>query len=87
MHAKTLRCALLVLIVSLAGCATTSATQKVDVPVYVSCVTQVPVKPDYETKHLSKLSTDGEKIVALAKDWAYSRGYEANLEAVIQGCQ
>lgn len=72
----------------LGGCASTAPTvQEVKVPVHVKCVNQVPVRPDYETPHLESTTTDGNKIIALARDWARSRGYEAELEAVVEGCK
>jgi hypothetical protein len=86
MHARLSRCTA-VFLLGLGGCATAPVTQKVDVPVYVDCVKEVPTRPDYLTTHLTAQSTDGEKLVALAKDWAYSRIYEASLEAVVEGCR
>lgn len=77
--------------VLLAGCAATSApaTQRVDVPVPVSCVKaeDVPRRPDYAVEKLAPTATDGEKILALASDWPRGRRYEGELEAVIAGCR
>lgn len=73
-----------------AGCAGTQAptTQRVDVPVPVSCVKpgSVPQRPDYAVEKLAPTASDGEKVVALASDWPRGRKYEGELEAVIAGC-
>ena len=73
-----------------AGCAGTQApaTQRVDVPVPVSCVNpgSVPQRPDYAVEKLTPTATDGEKVLALASDWPLGRKYEEKLEAVIAGC-
>lgn len=75
----------------LAGCAGTPvpATQRVDVPVPVSCVKveDVPKRPEYEVEKLTPTATDGEKVLALASDWPRGRKYEKKLEAIIAGCQ
>ena len=71
------------------GCATDGllTTQEVKVPVRVACVKNDPVRPDYETKHLTPNASDGAKILALARDWLRSRKYEGELEAAIEGCK
>lgn len=57
--------------VLLAGCASAPpATQIVEVPVYVPCVKDVPSAPAYEFDKLPLDAADGEKVVALARDWA-----------------
>ena len=73
----------------LGGCATTDGviTHEVKVPVHVKCIKQTPAKPEYETPQLDKNAADGAKIIALARDWARSRKYEGELEAVIEGCR
>lgn len=74
----------------LAGCAVTPApaTQRVDIPVPVSCVKaeDVPKRPDYAVEKLAPTASDGEKVLALASDWPRGRKYEATLEAIITGC-
>ena len=73
--------------VLLSGCASTPpAMQVVEVPVYVPCVTKVPVRPAYEFSAIALAASDGEKILALARDWPRGRKYEGELEAVIEGC-
>jgi len=73
----------------LAGCAGAPrpATQIVEVPVPVSCVKNRPVRPTYEFGSLPATATDGEKVLALARDWPRGRKYEGELEAVIVGCR
>jgi PBP1b-binding outer membrane lipoprotein LpoB len=74
----------------LAGCASTAPViTEVKVPVSVPCVKpeQIPQRPDYETPKLTPDATDGNKVLALARDWARSRGYEGKLEAIVSECR
>ena len=74
--------------VLLAGCATAPAAPvRVEVPVMVPCVGEVPQRPDYEFDKLPTTATDGEIILALARDWIPGRKYEGKLEAIIAGCR
>ena len=76
------------LVVLLTGCASAPpATVEVRVPVLVSCVTTVPARPDYEFGKLTLAASEGEKVLALARDWPRARKYEGELEAVIAGCR
>jgi hypothetical protein len=75
------------LIYMLSGCATDQKIQRVEVPVIVPCVKSVPAKPDFETAHLLKTSSEGEKFLALARDYVRARIYEGGLEATIAGCR
>lgn len=74
----------------LAGCGTAPVptTQRVDVPVPVSCVKaeDVPKRPEYALERLAPTASDGEKILALAIDWPRGRKYEKQLEAVVASC-
>lgn len=75
------------LAVLLAGCASAPpAPVRVEVPVMVPCVGEVPARPAYEFDKLSASATDGEIILALARDWARGRKYERDLEVAIAGC-
>lgn len=77
----------LVAAVMLAGCSTAPpATQTVYVPVHTPCVKDVPAAPVYEFDKLPIDATDGEKILALARDWPRGRKYEGEIEAVVAGC-
>ena len=79
----TISCAVL-----LAGCGTTPlAPVRVEVPVMVACIGEVPPRPTYEFDKLPSTATDGEIILALARDWVRGRNYEGELEAVIAGCR
>jgi hypothetical protein len=74
--------------VLLVGCAAAPpATQTVEVPVYTPCVKATPARPDYEFTRLTQAAPDGEKILALVRDWPRARKYEGELEAVIEGCR
>ncbi|MET3134601.1 hypothetical protein AAKU55_004901 [Oxalobacteraceae bacterium GrIS 1.11] len=72
--------------VFLAGCAAAPVAPPVAVPVYLPCVKSVPVRPAYEFGKLTVAAGDGEKILALARDYPRGRKYEGELEAVIEGC-
>ncbi|WP_219116077.1 hypothetical protein [Janthinobacterium sp. UMAB-56] len=72
----------------LASCAATPpASQRVEVPVMAPCISAVPQRPTYEFDQLAPAATDGEIVLALARDWLRARKYEEQLEAVIMGCQ
>lgn len=72
----------------LTGCAGSSpAPQIVKVPVYTSCVTTAPARPQYEFSSLTQAATNGDKILALARDWPRGRAYELELEALVEGCK
>jgi hypothetical protein len=74
-------------VVLLAGCgAPRPVTQEVNIPVFTPCVKAVPLKPDYEFGKLSLDAADGDKVLALARDWPRGRKYESELEAAIAGC-
>lgn len=73
--------------VLLAGCASApSATQTVYVPVHTPCVTVMPVAPVYEFDKLPVDAKDGEKVLALARDWLHGRKYELMLRAAVARC-
>ena len=74
----------------LAGCATVPpapAPVRVEVPVMVPCIGAAPQRPVYEFDKLPATATDGEIILALARDWPRGRKYEEFLEALLAGCQ
>lgn len=71
----------------LAGCSSAPlAPQLVEVPVFTPCVKVVPQRPIYEFDKLGPAASDGEIVLALARDWPRGRKYDAELEAVIAGC-
>ena len=71
----------------LAGCGSAPlAPQLVEIPVFTPCVKAVPQRPVYEFDKLPLTVTDGEIILALARDWPRGRKYESELEAAIVGC-
>ena len=76
------------LVLVLAGCASAPpAPQLVEVPVLIPCVKEVPQRPNYEFDRLAPGVTNGEMVLALARDWPRSKKYEGELEAVIEGCK
>lgn len=75
------------LVLVLAGCGSAPlALQRVEVPVFTPCVKSVPQRPAYDFDQLAPAATDGEIVLALARDWPRGRKYEVELEAVIAGC-
>lgn len=71
-----------------AGCTSAPpAPQRVEVPVFTPCVKMEIQRPAYEVDKLTPAATDGEIVLALARDWLRGRAYEGDLEAVIAGCQ
>ncbi|NYE62178.1 hypothetical protein FHW58_003393 [Duganella sp. 1224] len=73
----------------LASCASAPApaTQTVQVPVAVPCVKAAPARPAFEFDQLPATASDGDKVLALVRDWARYRKYTGELEAVIAGCR
>jgi len=76
----------IILAVLLAGCGS-APPQLVEIPTFTPCVKVVPQRPAYEFDQLTPAATDGEIILALARDWPRGRKYEGELEAVISGCR
>lgn len=77
-----------ILALLLVGCASApQMPQRVEVPVFVPCVKTVPQRPVYEFDQLAPAASDGEIVLALARDWPRGRTYEATLQAIIEGCQ
>lgn len=78
----------LTLVILLAGCSfTPPAPVRVEVPVMVPCVGEVPQRPLYEFDQLAQSATDGEIILALARDWPRGRKYEGELKAAVLACR
>lgn len=75
--------------VLMAGCATAPppATQTIQVPVAVPCVKAAPARPAFEFDQLPATANDGDKVLALVRDWARYRKYSGELEAVLVGCR
>ena len=71
----------------LAGCGSAPlAPQLVEIPVFTPCVKSMPQRPAYEFDQLTPEATDGEIVLALARDWPRGRKYEVEVEAAIAGC-
>lgn len=75
-----------VLFLLLAGCASKPITQEVKIPVYVPCLLAMPIKPTFEAQTLGPGASDGEKVLALARDTPLHFKYEGLLEAALAGC-
>ena len=75
------------LILLLTGCGSAPlAPQRVEVPVFIPCVKEAPQRPAYEFDQLAPAATDGEIVLALARDWPRGRKYERELESIVAGC-
>jgi hypothetical protein len=75
-------------VVLLTGCASAPpTTQTVEAPVYVPCVKEVPARPAVEFDKFPATANDGDKILALARDWVRGRKYEAELGAIVVACR
>ncbi|MDQ1921301.1 hypothetical protein [Massilia pseudoviolaceinigra] len=79
-------CTLVLILVLLTACAAAPVVQEVKVPVYRSCVAAAPERPAFAVRGLAPDASDGEKVLALARDLPVHLKYEAQLEAVIAGC-
>ena len=84
--------AFLLITVVITGCATvpteTECTPvEVMVPVTISCVTEIPTRPEMMTANISDSATDFAKIQALTVDFISQKQYINQLEAVIAGCK
>jgi hypothetical protein len=79
----------MLVVLACVGCATKSvpATREVQVAVMVECVKNVPARPANEFEKLTTAASDGEKVIALARDYPRSQKYEGELVAVIEGCR
>lgn len=76
---------MLAFLLILAGCASAPATVEVKVPVYVACAKAVP-RPAFEFPALPADASDGQKVVAMARDTLLHFKYEGHLEAALAGC-
>lgn len=69
----------------LTGCATAPPTLEVKVPVYVPCAKPVP-RPAFAFPLLTNDASEGEKVVAMARDTLLHFKYAGQLEAALAGC-
>ncbi|MDM5176565.1 hypothetical protein PO883_05065 [Massilia sp. DJPM01] len=77
---------LLLVALLLTACAAPPVVPPVKVPVYGSCVKVPLARPAFATKSLLPDASDGEILLALARDHLVHFKYEGELEAVIAGC-
>ncbi len=83
---------LIISILLLAGCSTTSptvkiVTQRVEVPVAVPCKETAPIVPDYCFSKLSDTLDIFDKTKCLLSDRELSLGYEIELLAKFKACK
>lgn len=77
------------LAVLLAGCSTTTKVERVEVPVYVECVRDVPVRPIPTLNNTFPVVDEYTAVLfakALAKDYKQLNDYTLDLEVAISGC-
>ncbi|UOD30691.1 hypothetical protein INH39_02795 [Massilia violaceinigra] len=65
---------------------TPPVVQEAKVPVYMPCVKSTLARPAFAVSALTPDASDGEKILAIARDVPVHLKYEAALEAIIAGC-
>jgi hypothetical protein len=69
-----------------AGCASTPpAPVRVEVPMMVPCIGAVRPRPAYKFEQLTPTATDGEIILALARDWTRGGKYKGEHDALLAG--
>lgn len=71
----------------LSGCAAVPESVTVHVPVPVSCIEVVPVRPSLLSDAQLLALDDYALVLSLAHDRRVRQGYQAELEAVIAGCR
>ena len=71
----------------LSGCSTFQTPQVVNLPVIVPCVKEVPPKPELLFGEADKAKPIVYQIQDMAIDLLNLKGYAAEQEAVITGCQ
>ncbi|CUI07890.1 hypothetical protein [Massilia antarctica] len=79
-------CALLVVLLLAACAGPAPVVQEAKIPVYRACVAGTPERPTFAVRGLVPDASDGEKVLALARDLPLHLKYEAQLEATIAGC-
>ncbi|NHZ78831.1 hypothetical protein F2P44_05990 [Massilia sp. CCM 8695] len=73
--------------IALAGCGTaTQAMHTVRVPVRSPCIVALPARPLFATQTLMPDASDGEKVLAIARDLPLHLKYESALEAAMVAC-
>jgi hypothetical protein len=75
-------------VIALAGCESVPVIEyvEVEVPVTINCVDEWPNVPEWATANITKQSTLSEAADAYMIELEQRKSYEADLEAVILGC-
>ena len=83
-----MRFALILLVGSLAGCASGPQIPKeVRVPVPVPCIDRAPQRPSMLSDAELLALDDYGLVIALARDRRVRQGWEATVEALLEGCR
>lgn len=76
------------ILVCCAGCSSVPvAPKEVRIPIPISCITQSPTKPSMLSDAELLAMDDYGLVIALARDRRIRQGYEADLEAMLEGCR
>lgn len=74
-------------LLALPGCASLEIPKETLVPVAVPCIERPPVKPSMMSDEELLALDDFGLVIALARDRRIRQGYEAELEATLEGCR
>lgn len=69
------------------GCATFQTPKEVLVPVSVSCISQMPNKPNFLSKEQLKATPNNEYPIIVTIELFKHENYSSELEAVLSGCK
>lgn len=72
----------------LASCTTLpKVPEKVLVPIAVSCIKEVPIKPDFITRDSLKQLSASDYVISITSEYLKQGNYIGELEATLQGCK
>lgn len=71
----------------LTGCASAPTVQRVEVPVPVSCIAEVPKRPTIHSDDALRAMPSPDYVIAVTLDRGDLRAYANELEAVLSGCR
>ena len=78
----------LAILLVLAGCSSLpKVPEKVLVPVSVSCIKQMPTKPQFATNDYLKSLSNPDYVIEITGQYILQQGYINELEAVLSGCK
>lgn len=78
---------LLIVVLAIAGCSSLPVPREIRVPVPVPCIDRTPERPSMLSDQELLALDDYALVVSLARDRRIRQGYEAELEATLEGCR